>query len=290
MLKLVMMKGLPGSGKSTIAKRLVDESGYVRVNKDDLRAMLNNSKWTASNEKAVLKYRDYIIRDALTRGKNVVVDDTNFDAKHAETLLEIAKNHKASFEVNYIETPFEVCVERDLKRLNSVGETVIRRMYNKYVRVIETPKKAEQNAIIIDIDGTLAHMNNRSPYDYTQVSQDSPDPTIVPIIQGLDIATRALGGNLKFIIVSGRDHTCRADTVAWLDRCGVPYDELFMRDANIVDEKGNKVPDTIIKEEIYEREINGKYNVVAVFDDRDQVVKMWRQKGLKVLQVAEGDF
>lgn len=290
MLELVMMKGLPGSGKSTIAKEKYVSKGFKRINKDDLRAMLDDSKWTPGNEKFIIAQRNAIVGDALMSGRSVVVDDTNFEPKHEEKLRQMAQDLGAKFTIDYVETPFEVCVERDLKRLHSVGETVIRRMYNKYVRVIETPKPAKDTAVIIDIDGTLAHMVDRSPYDYTKVSEDTPDTSIIPIIQALDIANGALGGTLQFIIVSGRDHTCREDTIAWLDRYGVPYDQLFMRDANVVDEKGNKVADTIIKNEIYEREINGKYKVVAVFDDRDQVVKMWRQKGLKVLQVAEGDF
>ena len=59
---------------------------------------------------------------------------------------------------------------------------------------------------------------------------------------------------------------------------------------NWVDEKGNKLDDTIIKRNIYEDMIKPRVNVRCVLDDRDRVVKMWREQGLKVLQVAEGDF
>ena len=60
MSKLLMLRGLPASGKSTYAKELADK-GWIRVNKDDLRAMLNNSNWSKGNEKRVLKLRDDII-------------------------------------------------------------------------------------------------------------------------------------------------------------------------------------------------------------------------------------
>ena len=60
-----MLKGLPASGKSTYAKKLANK-GWTRVNKDDLRAMLNDGKWSRSNEKFVLKVRDFIVADALS--------------------------------------------------------------------------------------------------------------------------------------------------------------------------------------------------------------------------------
>lgn len=287
---LVMMKGLPGSGKSTLAKEKYVSKGFKRVNKDDLRAMLDNSKWSKNNENFILAQRNAIISDALMSGRSVVCDDTNLEPKHEEKLRRLAQDLGAKFVIDYVDTPYEECIKRDLNRLNSVGETVIRRMYRKYVRVIETPKEANTRAIIIDIDGTLAHMNGRSPYDYTKVSEDEVDEVLPPILRTLADATKMYQGNMKFIIVSGRDDTCREDTIEWLKENAIPFDELFMRDSTRVNKDGNKVPDTIIKEEIYEKYINGKYHVNVVFDDRQQVVDMWRRKGLVVYQVAEGDF
>ena len=50
-MKLIMTKGLPASGKSTWAKQYLDDNpGTKRVNKDDLRAMLDNGKWSKRNE------------------------------------------------------------------------------------------------------------------------------------------------------------------------------------------------------------------------------------------------
>jgi predicted kinase len=69
-MKLLMLKGLPASGKSTYAKKLAQD-GYVRVNKDDLRAMLHAGKWSKINEKQVLATRDQIVRDSLFAGKSV---------------------------------------------------------------------------------------------------------------------------------------------------------------------------------------------------------------------------
>ena len=55
-------------------------------------------------------------------------------------------------------------------------------------------------------------------------------------------------------------------------------------------QNSDRRPDDVIKAEIYETCIEPYYNVLYVFDDRDRVVKMWREKGLTCLQVAEGNF
>jgi len=85
-MKLLMLKGLPGSGKSTYAKTLLEKGGWVRVNKDDLRAMMHNSKHSSKKEVMILRVRDLIVKEALERNLNVVVDDTNFHPKHEVVL------------------------------------------------------------------------------------------------------------------------------------------------------------------------------------------------------------
>ncbi len=86
------------------------------------------------------------------------------------------------------------------------------------------------------------------------------------------------------ILLSGRMDTYRPQTESFLTKNSVPHSHLWMR------AEGDMRKDSIIKREIYEREIAGKYNVLFVLDDRNQVVDMWRSLGLTVFQVAEGDF
>jgi hypothetical protein len=89
--------------------------------------------------------------------------------------------------------------------------------------------------------------------------------------------------------VSGREDSCRDDTVKWLKKYKIapPIPSakwLFMR------RTGDYRPDFMIKEEIYHEHIELFYDVVACFDDRQQIVDMWRSLGLTCLQVAKGDF
>jgi predicted kinase len=288
--KVIILKGLPASGKSTYAKDLVDRNAgkYKRVNKDDLRAMLDNSYWSKGNEKFVLKARDWLIVEALNDGKNVLVDDTNLHPKHEIKIRELVKeyNQKNSsnvgVEVKFFEIDLEEAIKRDLKRFSSVGEKVIREMYYDFIATKEQ-KQREQNtslpqAAIVDIDGTVADNVTRSPFDFSRVLEDKPIERTIEIVRLLAAA------NYKIIFVSGREDSCREDTLEWLNRYQVPVTELFMRS------KGDLRKDSIIKKEIFTDYIEPKYYVSFVIDDRKQVKRMWVDElGLFVFDVNQDD-
>ena len=146
------------------------------------------------------------------------------------------------------------------------------------------PNTADMN-VICDIDGTLAHMGDRrTPLEWDKVHLDSYDPYVGYLLS----LHREM--NDTIIIVSGREDVCREATVQWLNQHGVYYNRLFMRAAK------DFRPDTIVKKEIWETRILPTYPSITqintiVYDDRDSVVKMWREElGLKVFQVAPGNF
>ena len=285
-MKLIITRGLPGSGKSTWAEaQVVANPQMVRVNRDSLRAMMNGTRNNAKTEKLIANARDALIRTTLSTGRSVIVDDTNLVPSTVERLREIAQEFKASFEVqDFTDVPVQVCIERDLHRERSVGSKVIMRMYRDFL----APKPAEYNpdpalpsAVICDIDGTLAFNVERSIYDYSKVSTDVPNEPIISLV-------RMLATQHEIIFTSGREDVCEADTRAWLAKYVVDTDpdqiKLFMRPAN------DKRRDAIVKREIFDAHIRDQYRVVYVVDDRNQVVEMWRQLGLTVLQVADGGF
>ncbi len=302
-MRIILTKGLPGCGKTTWAKNFIAErttdygEKWKRVNKDDLRAMMDFSKWSRENEDFVLMIRDFIIDFAMLEGVNIIVDDTNFSPKHEAKIRDAVHTHNTAllgpekveqYEVeikDFTDVSIDTCIKRDLTRLNSVGEAVIRKMYNQYLK----PKfeKVEQDpalprCIICDIDGTLAHMKDRSPFEWKKVGTDIPDETIIGLLRTHQ-EDHDVGG-LKIILFSGRDGSCRPETEQWLKDNLVDYDELHMREA------GDMRKDSIVKKELFDAHIKGKYNVLFVLDDRDQVVQMWRDMGIKCLQVAEGAF
>lgn len=273
-----MTKGLPASGKSTWAKSRTDA---IRVNKDDLRQMLHAGKWSKENEKVVLKTRDLLVELYLAEGMTVIVDDTNLDPKHETDLRAMAEVCGAEFEIqDFTNVPLSRCLDLDSKRAASVGRKVILGMYERYLK----PKPAEYKfakgkpgCVICDIDGTIAQHVNRSPYEWDKVGDDQPISTVIDILDHLK-ETYAI------IMVSGRDGSCEQETRDWLQSHAVPYTALYMRPA------GNTEKDAIIKERIFAEKIDPMFNVHLVLDDRDQVVEMWRSKGLRCLQVDYGNF
>jgi len=134
MASLTILKGLPASGKTTYAKQLVDIS-CKRVNKDDLRMMIDNGKYSKSNEANVHHIMLDITRHYLARGYHVVWDNTNLNPKILKEAKKLVKDYEAPIEiVDFTDVPLETCIERDKLREVSVGEKVIRDMYNKYIK------------------------------------------------------------------------------------------------------------------------------------------------------------
>jgi hypothetical protein len=137
----------------------------------------------------------------------------------------------------------------------------------------------ENRTVLFDVDGTLSLRKDRNPFDWHKVNEDVPNQPIVDTLKALT------GSGYQIIYISGRPEKSRRDTEEWLlTHCGV-VGELFMRS----DTDNRK--DSVVKREIYEISIKPRYNVVMVFDDRNQVVRMWRDEvGLTCLQVADGNF
>lgn len=288
MLKVYLTKGLPASGKSTWAKAMLKNhpNQYKRVNKDSLRAMMDAGIFDGKKtENFVLTVRDQIILAALANGKHIIVDDTNLDPKHEAHIRQLVGEKAEVVVEDFTHVSLEECLARDQKRPNYVGEKVIRGMHKKYLAREETPKLVPYNpalpdCYIFDVDGTLAIRKNRGPFEWEKVGQDDLNDSVVTIYRSL----RIRASNCKFFIVSGRDEICRQQTESWFDFNTLLHNGLFMRPI------GDMRQDAIIKEEIYHSRIEDRYNVLAVFDDRNQTVAMWRKLGLPCFQVADGDF
>ena len=287
MAKLTMTKGLPASGKSTWSNEqvLAAPPGHlVRITKDQLRAMLHSGVHSKGTESQIVLARDSLVSTFLKSGVDVIVDDTNLVPFHEQRLRAIAEKHQAEFHVqDFCHVPLEECIKRDAQRSASVGESVIREMHKQHFkdqveREVPTPAQPRPEVVLVDIDGTVALMSGRSPFDWHRVGEDKPNETVISIV-------RTLSRNGKRVVfMSGRDGSCREETIKWLSRHVIERPELHMREA------GDSRKDSIVKQELYEKHIEPNYDVFVVLDDRNQVVDMWRSLGLICLQVAPGDF
>ena len=293
MKKILILRGLPASGKSTYAKNLLTQNPHAwkRLNKDELRAMLDNSVHSKTNEKFIENVRDMMLVEALKEGKNVVIDDTNLSERPVERIKQVVQKYitdsgeTVNVEIKDIETSLEECLERDKKREKKVGESVIMRMYKQHILKDERgPHYQEQDdtlpaAILCDLDGTLAIIHDRSPFDAKRCETDLLNIPIAEILK-----TYYQKG-VKIILISGRDDNARIQTMNWLSYNKIPYNALYMRTS------GDMRKDAIVKKELYVKHIKGQFFVQFVLDDRNQVVDLWRlELGLPCLQVNYGDF
>lgn len=296
MTTLVITRGLPASGKTTYARSWVSESptNRVRVNRDDLRMMLfgRTAPLLRGHELTVTTAQRAQVA-ALLAERSVIVDDTHLRLRHARAWADLAASLGCAFEVVDIATPLDECLRRDAGRERQVGEDAICGLAARYPFPLPTvtptdrddtptqpytPDPALPSAWLVDVDGTLAEMGDRSPYDLTRVHEDTPHRHIVDLVRAL-----AWHGH-DIVIMSGRETSARQATETWLAANDVTYDALLMRTT------GDTRSDEVVKAELFDTHIRTHYRVAGVLDDRNRVVTMWRSLGLTCLQVAEGDF
>lgn len=299
-----MMQGPPAGGKSTKARELYEEDKLHRVivNRDAIRDS-RGDYWVPEQEQYISKLEEYAVRSAIESGLSPIIDATNLNPKTIQKWVDIAKEYLVDLTTIECVVPYKEALERDSKRERSVGVMVLRNFYKKYYPHLIAPMSDErkmlewdpnkQKSIIVDVDGTLALRNNRSPFDYEKAGEDSPDFRMCNIIKSLIESDE----NYQVFFLTGREDigNCRQITEDWIGthvypkhgHAGfLPKDnwKLLMRS------EGDHRPDEVVKKEIYENRIAPWYNVVAVFDDRDKVVKMWRGLGLLCVQPYWGDF
>lgn len=306
MTKLVCMRGYSGSGKSTRAQEIAKEIDGVVVNRDLMRKMLLGEWWTGDpkDEDRVTLAEESQVGAFLRAGTSVVVDATHLNPAFLRKWARLATRLGVEFEVADVEADVTLCRQRDHARMLAgdryVGDKVIAQQAKRFPRhkwptvtaepfIIDPvePDFTLPDAYLFDIDGTLAYIpeGGRSNFDYTRVGEDLCNEEIQylnELIYNDDWG--------KVIVMSGRDDTCYEDTRNWLYDNGIQYHHLFMRPTEAKDERGNKLPDYQVKYHLFNEHIRGKFNVRMVFDDRTQVVEMWRKLGLRCLQVAPGDF
>jgi predicted kinase len=303
MVTLWITRGLPASGKSTWARQWVSEDPKRRaeVNRDMLRLMMHGG--FADAEPQVTAAEHAAIEALLRKGTSVACSDTNLPQRTARDLAKIARRAHADLEVRDLtDVPLEACLARNAVRTDKepVPEERIREMHARYVAgrkyplpwpdepaaavgdlVPYAPKPGTPQAVLCDIDGTLAIHQGRSPYDYTRVSEDKLNK---PVATFLRESARYVSGSRSVILLSGRPESSREATILWLDLNGVAREELHMR------ADGDFRSDAIVKRELFDRWVRDRFDVQVVLDDRNRVVELWRSLGLPTWQVNDGDF
>ncbi len=144
MKRIILTRGIPASGKSTWAKQevLKDPEHSIRINRDDLRNM-SGKYWVPTREHYIEACKGIILICAMNfQFDTIIIDEMNLNPKESGKLKgEIAmvnaafKGGQDKYVVeikDFTNVPLDVCLERDSKRENPIGEDIIKGIFNKY--------------------------------------------------------------------------------------------------------------------------------------------------------------
>lgn len=281
------------SGKSFWAEEMARRSKgkCVNLNRDDFRFTLTGSKtwsdykFSSSTENAVTALIREAAADAIRRGKNVIVSDTNMNPATLESWRQFASDHNVPFHTKHFKPDsLTQLLERNrYKGPRALPEHIVKDQYDRYMKMFGHVKTYEPDetlpkCVIFDLDGTLFDNTGRHPFDWSRVIEDTPRASVVELFKMYEAA------GYDCVTVSGRDGCCREESLRSLEMAGMIPAAHFQR------AEGDSRPDDIVKEEIFWREIAPKWHVLRAIDDRTKVVDMWRLIGVECWQVAPGNF
>lgn len=290
--KMLFLKGLPGSGKSTYANQyLQTNKKAVRVNKDDLRIALFSKSFKQKNEGTVIDVERQTVKFLLSKGKDVIIDNTHFNPIHEAYYRTMATEAEADFEAVFLDVPVDECIKRDnMRRLK--GERFVGRDVILNMAWTNGIYRSPSNCVVSDMDGTLADCTGRRQY-VRNLNNDPEFKTdwgkFFALVEtdkvNEDIKAKlkqAKGTGLDVIIVSARPEYIRSKTENWLTKHEIPYDRLIMRGSS------DHRPDEIVKKEMLDNFLD-KSKIQDWYDDRPKVIRMLRDNGINVTDVGTGE-
>jgi tRNA uridine 5-carbamoylmethylation protein Kti12 len=291
--EIVIVVGPPGSGKSTLSSNY-EGQGYVRISGDDQGKLYMS-----------------IFEQAVKDGKDIIVDRMNFNKGQRDKFLVPTKKAGYKSTILNLFVPKEICRTRCHNRKDHPtikNEQDAANALSFFFKSYEKPTLDEadtvvlnealdiiqdkETVIICDIDGTVADIEHRRHHVRStegkkkdwgafnrEMVKDTPKTDVIELIN-------IMNRKYKIVFCSGRTDDFRKETTEWLNKYfpNIKDLELYMRPRN------DSRKDDIIKEIILDFEILPRYDVLFSVDDRDQVVAMWRKRGITCLQVDYGDF
>lgn len=319
-LKCVLLRGYAGSGKSFKGRELASEWGNTVIcSADDFWISATGKyEFDVTKLKNAHDYCFNIFKKAIADGKNVIVDNTNLKYDDCKRYFEyVLKNNNLNstrYAIDFCEVAYNTFEEAvkcrtDREDGKNIPYDKMKAMYSlfkrnncvalmysnftgkinfvfprdiiKYSFLENSYEPSDNEAIICDLDGTISLFKMadgtelRNCYDASTSNADLINVAVAKAISAFELTGH------KVIFLSGRESKYREPTIEFLNRVsekfGLSKDiTLYMRAT------GDSRSDDIVKSELYYNHIKDAYNVVAVFDDRPKVVRLWRSMGLFV--------
>lgn len=252
--------------------------------------------WVTSRENLVSSIKKNMAEEAINRGYDIVVDNMNLNPKEILFWKDMVKmanmdpdGYQYEIEFKDFFIPLEECIRRDAMRPNPIGEKVIRETWKRYKHFIQTTGvenyvnnlrkyTGKPKCIVIDMDSTMCFNTTKRPWFGDGAAEgminDVPNTGMCDMI-------RQLQEDFVIVVATGRDTTQEEVTKQWLAKQGINPDEFYFRT------KGDFRKGVVVKKEQIEA-ILEKYDIVAIFEDCEPIVNMYREMGLTVLQPNKG--
>lgn len=319
-MKLIMLCGPAGSGKTTYRRQLIQENNDIAT--------------VVSGDEQGKQHREIFAEAIKDKHPTIIIDRMSFNVEQRSRFLKPAKEAGYNTEVVVFHVPRQTCYDRIMARENhptingnfseikygavvkewknepetkkQQSNSALDTFFTKYERVEDTEADVvtrlghegnKPTAIICDLDGTLCNIDHRLHHVKHEIKKhnrwdlfnkeivnDGLNAWCANILNQMNVEDFFHNISNQIVLCSGRVDSCRKDTVDWLAKHKIPYQHLFMR------HRSDFRQDYIIKEIILDFEILPRYSVLFAIDDRLQVTQMWRRRGIVCLQCAEGNF
>ena len=314
--KCWIMRAAPAMGKTYRSREIQSQNpNTVIVSADDYWMVGDKYVFDASRLALAHKQCFDLFSKAVNDGKNVIIDNTNLNyrdmVKYIDYLVQNNNLNDLIYSIELVEVQYNdlgTAIKLRTNQANgkNIPENRMREMYKKFQESVVgkllsdykgkialgslddlknevpwlAPVEGRQDVILCDLDGTLAifeYLNGlkiRSPYDASKAADDIVCVPVAITLRGFF----ELG--YEIIFVSGREDKFREPTMEFLKNASEQYKFFFNK--LLMRKTGDSRSDVIVKKEIYEAELKDKYNILAVFDDRRQIIAGWRALGLYV--------
>lgn len=286
-MKAILTVGVSGCGKSFWSNQ---QKGFNVISRDDFRKEELLSLGIDVSEINIWKHFNFkkheknsyerwrvALDNAVEDKEDLILADTWLNENLRNQIIAELEAVGYEVELKVFFTDYYVYLKQNRLRKDSLEDSVIAEQWKKFAeQFLRVENEGKQKCVCVDLDGTISKMNNRKPYDWDKVSQDSFDDIVWSAVCGI-----AKAKNAQIIFLSGRDGICYEDTLEWLTYHTQTNPTLFMRKENDMRD------DRIIKKELWEKHIKNNFKVIAVFDDRPKVVSLWNDMGFKTFALGD---